>query len=144
MKPFFFFFYPPHPTQRSGRPPLSAALQGSSPFALPHSDLIVQLRMTCFHLQLPPGSAHLRPPPPLDSYSTLLYMKDNWRGECGRTESSRLPARVLLLLNVFFGSAKWKKSSSRCDVSIKSSHWTFSFFRHLMNLVFAWNLEACH
>lgn len=32
---------------------------GEQPSALPHSDLIVQLRMTCFHLQRPPGSAHL-------------------------------------------------------------------------------------
>lgn len=45
--------------QRSGLPLLSAALQGSSPSAPPLSDLIVQLRMTCFHLQRPPGSAHL-------------------------------------------------------------------------------------
>lgn len=45
--------------RRSGLPLLSAALQGSSPSAPPRSDLIVQLRMTCFHLQRPPGSAHL-------------------------------------------------------------------------------------
>lgn len=32
---------------------------GEQPSALPLSDLIVQLRMTCFHLQRPPGSAHL-------------------------------------------------------------------------------------
>ncbi len=47
--------------QQSGHPSLSAALQGSGPFTLPLSDLIVQFRMTGFHLQLPPGSAHLIP-----------------------------------------------------------------------------------
>ena len=55
----------------SSLPSLSSTLQGSSPFTLPPSDLIVQFRMTGFHLQLPPGSAHL----------ILIHSSCTWKTE---------------------------------------------------------------
>lgn len=75
--------------QWSGHPPLSAALQGSGPFRLPLSDLIVQFRMTGFNLQLAPGSAHLVP------LQSIPLPGKNGEGGNGRMYSTHLPASVI-------------------------------------------------
>lgn len=47
------------PTPAEWPPSFICCPPGEQPSALPLSDLIVQSRMTCFHLHRPPGSAHL-------------------------------------------------------------------------------------
>jgi len=60
---------------------------------LPVAGLIVQFRMTGFHLQLPPGSAHLIP---LQSTPSPGRQRE---GGCGRMYGSHLPGLAIFLFS---------------------------------------------